>query len=1119
MKLRHKLLGMGLGVVVLWGNSSPLNAITPNEVAGELDATDETFEDETFYEVHTFEGQAGETITIELQSEAFDTYLLLKNAVGNTIAKNDDFDGGKNSRIVIELPETATYSIYANSYEAQATGRYQLSWREATQTEILQAEADQLLQTAIEQYNVSQFREALANWEKSLKLYRQIGNRQGEASSLGNLGVAYESLGEYERAIAFHQQYLDIAREIGDRQGEASSLHGFGNAYWNLGEYQRAIVFYQQSLDIDREIGNRQGEAQSLGNLGVAYNSLGEYQRAIAFHQQYLKIAREIGDRQGEAQSLGNLGIAYDSLGEYQRAISFHQQSLDIDREIGDRQGEATSLGNLGVAYQSLGEYQRAIVFYQQYLDIAREIGDRQGEATSLGNLGGAYQSLGEYQRAIAFYQQSLEIAREIGDRQVEANSLGNLGSAYDSLGEYQRAISFHQQSLDIKREIGDRQGEAYSLGNLGSAYYSLGEYQRAIAFYQQSLEIAREIGDRQGEAYSLGNLGNAYDSLGEYQRAIAFYQQSLEIAREIGDRQGEAYSLGNLGNAYDSLGEYQRAISFYEQVLAISQEIGDRSSLSLTYANIGKLFKDQDQPALAIIFLKESTNIRESIRGGISGLDSSLQQSYLSTIAADYRLLADLLLQQDRILEAQRVLDLLKVQELNDLFDNVRAPEDQQFSTDDFRDPEKNFLALQDQRIAQALDIGTKIIQLEALPQRNDSQRQQLIALRKQEGEFLASFDDFLNSPPVQAIITELQAHLDKKETFNLFQAEELRGNLQNLQNTAILYPLILEDRLELVLVSANAVPLRHTVNISRTDLNRLISDARTALLNKNTDFTALEELHKILITPLEPTLEKVGIDTLLYAPDGALRYVPLAALTDGNQWLIEKYRLNNITALSLTDFDSPNSNQKPKVLTAAYTSGNHTIDLGYRQIPFKGLQYAGAEVQQIAATISGTESPRMDADFTKDLVYEMNDYSIVHLATHAKFLPAKPKDSFLVFGNGEYATIDQMKDWSTLTNVDLVVLSACETGVGDDLGSGVEILGLGYRLQSKGAKAVMSSLWQVQDDSTQVLMTEFYKNLQQGNISKAEALRQAQATLSKNPKYVHPYHWASFILIGNGL
>jgi CHAT domain-containing protein/Flp pilus assembly protein TadD len=346
-------------------------------------------------------------------------------------------------------------------------------------------DADDLLDQGIEQYQKSQFREALASWEQALALYREIGYRQGEANSLGSLGLAYDSLGQYQRAIDFHEQYLTIAREIGDRQGEANSLGNLGSAYYSLGQYQRAIAFHEQSLTIDREMGNRQGEAISLGSLGLAYDSLGQYQRAIAFHEQSLTIKREIGDRQGEANSLGNLGIAYCLLGQYQRAIDFHEQSLTIAREIGDRQGEAISLGSLGIAYQSLGQYQRAIDFHEQHLTIAREIGNRQGEANSLGSLGNAYDSLGQYERAIDFYQQTLTIVREIGDRRGEARALNNLGVVWQKTEQYPEAEAILRESIKVC--------EAIRVGLQDSHQISIFETQRSSYILLQEVLIAQD--------------------------------------------------------------------------------------------------------------------------------------------------------------------------------------------------------------------------------------------------------------------------------------------------------------------------------------------------------------------------------------------------------------------------------------------------------------------------------------------------------------------------------------------------------------------------------------------------------------------------------------------------
>ena len=253
---------------------------------------------------------------------------------------------------------------------------------------IREPEADRLLEQGNQQFNISQFREALQSWEQALTIYREIGSRAGEANSLGNFGTAYNSLGQFYKAIEFLEQSLEISRKIGDRLAEANSLDNLGISYYSLGQYHEAIKFYQKSLKISRKIGDCQAKANSLGNLGNTYQALGEYNRAIGFYQKSLKISREIGDRQGEAKSLGNLGNAYNYLEQYHTAIEFIEQQLEISLEIQDRQGEAMSLGNLGNAYQYLGQYHKAIEFHEQSLLIERKIENRVGESISLNNLG-----------------------------------------------------------------------------------------------------------------------------------------------------------------------------------------------------------------------------------------------------------------------------------------------------------------------------------------------------------------------------------------------------------------------------------------------------------------------------------------------------------------------------------------------------------------------------------------------------------------------------------------------------------------------------------------------------------------------------------------------------------
>jgi CHAT domain-containing protein/Tfp pilus assembly protein PilF len=858
-------------------------------------------------------------------------------------------------------------------------------------------------------------------------------------------------------------------------------------------------------------------------------------------------LAQTSANRKAEADRLFQQGRKQAQISQFQAALQSFQQALTLYREISNRQGEANSLRFLGITYSALGEYQQGLESHEQSLAIYREIGNRQGEVDSLSDLGYAYYTQGQYQTAIEFFEQSLTIARKISYRSGEAAAITNLGDVYYSLGQYQRSIEFREQSLDIARKIGDYIGELQPLIGLGNTYISLKEDTKAIDYYQQALAIysQQEIDDRSGIADCLNNLGIAYSHLGQNRQAIEFYQQSLSITRDIGYKFGEAEALLNLGNAYKFLEQYQQAFVVYQQSLAIAKAIPNRPIVGSVFSNLGELLAKQNQPELAIIFYKQSVNVTEAIRQDIRGLSREQQQSYTETVANTYRSLADLLLKQDRVLEAQRVLDLLKVQELEDYLRNVRGSDNTAQGVAE-RSPEQQIKKGYDAILEKAIEQGKELAQLESIPvsNRTQAQRQRVIELRKSQQQITQKFLEFLKSPEVTALVAQLRQSTGGQNFDLENNATILQDNLKRLQQDAvILYPFVLDDRLELVLVTPYAPPIRRTVAVKREDLNRVIVDFRTALKNPSTDAkTPAVKLYDWLIKPIENDLTQAKAKTIIYASDGQLRYIPLAALYDGNQWLVQRFGINNITALSLTDF-----NTKPQstlqVLAGAFTSGSYSVQVGSRQFSLQGLKYAGVEVENLAKIVPKTTKV-LDKQFNRDTILQMNDYSVVHLATHAAFVEGQPEESFILFGDGTRATLRDIASWR-LPNVDLMVLSACETGLGDRLGDGKEILGFGYQMQRTGARAAIASLWSVDDGGTQALMDAFYAALENGNTTKAEGLRQAQIALitgnytalsqqrglevqqrissslppTVNSRLSHPYYWAPFILIGNGL
>jgi CHAT domain-containing protein len=946
----------------------------------------------------------------------------------------------------------------------------------AQNTNARKAEADRLLQQGIQQYQTSQFREALQSWEKALQIYREIKNRQGEMLSLGALGLTYDSLRQYQKAIEYHQQSLAIARELDYRQVESLSLSSLGLAYRSLGQYQKAIEYHQQSLAIDKEIGDRSGEASSLNNLGIAYGSLGQHQKAIEFYQQSLSIAREIGDQGSEAKILGNLGVAYDSLGQYQKAIEYQQQSLAIARKIKDRSNEANSLNNLGDTYNSLGQYQKAIEYLRQSLVIAREIGDRQWETNSLGNLGNAYQSLGQYQKAIGYYQQSLAIARELGDRRGEAYSLGNLGAAYLSLGQYQKVIEYHQQSLAIAREIGDRSGEAASLGNLGIAYRSLGQYPKAIEYQQQHLTIAREIGDRQGEANSLGNLGNAYQSLGQYQKAIEYLQQSLAIARELGDRRGEAYSLGNLGAAYLSLGQYQKVIEYLQQTLAIAREIGDRSGEAASLGNLGIAYRSLGQYQKAIDNLEASLNITLKTRSELSRDD---RKDFLAANENQTPVitLAEVLIQQNQPEKAFQWLNLATTADLADYNRLINAK---------VADPDAQ----------KALDNwNTDNRQLEGM-------RRQLQDKYSQElAQQLRQFEEkvYKNAETIGEKYPEIAELFETKPT----DIAQLQKNIA--PDTLVIQPVPLRDKVALFLVTREKLIVIQS-DTKRDELNKLVSEYRTQLADyKNADYLVTgSKLYEILIRPIESQIATSSPKNIAIIATGQLRYIPFETLYDkkNDQVLLEKYPIYYLTRISTS---TPPSTERKPLQGLAFANPKPT------QEELKGTEI---EAETISKIFPGSEK-YLGTNATLDIFKKQAfRFSILHLGTHGCFdLAGCPNlgmqaNTILFANKEEYKIADAAL--LGLKNTELITLSACQTAK-EANADGQEISGLAYVLERAGAKSVIASLWSAEDNTSAEIMTHFYQNLHKG-MSKSEAMQKAKLSQIKS----HPFFWSPFILIG---
>lgn len=1121
-------------------------------VDGRLEPGDSQLQDQSLYDTYLFEGEAGQVVAITLESLEFDPVLFLRTGQGEELARNNDIEAGNtHSFITVTLPTSGTYQVLVNALNSTGRGDYHLTVETVTSgqpTPRLSAAAMQfvtaghLVRQGVEAASAAQQGEALSLLQQALAIYQAIGSQKGETVLLNAIASQYQTLGQYAEAITTYEQALSRARTIASAEDAMTALAGLGFIQQSQGDYPKAVSLYQQALTYAVE--NSLQYAVLLNAIGESYNLMGQYSLALESLQQGLNLYQSLNQPEGVALAQAQMGSVYLNTGDYSQALALYQQALPILRTAINRGDLATVLNLIGEVYRQTGDYPQALAYLQEGLELSREAGDRVREAQTLVNLGNVYNLQSQYPQALQAYEAGLEILQTTSDHYSTATTLNNMGLIYLDLADYRQALTYLEEGLALRREIGDRSGEGQSLANIGNAYGVQDQFETALTYYQQALAISQTLGDRHSASIILNNLGEVSRRLNRLDQALGYLQQGLEISQTIGSRSNEGLALSNLAKTQYDLGNVPLAIQALQQSLAIYQDIGEVGRMADVLNTLGKVLADQDQPELAIVFLKASVNALEGLRQNNRNLTAELQASFTESVSEAYRTLADLLLQQDRVLEAQRVLDLLKVQELNDYLRGIRGNANTSSGVDILR-PEQAILARYGEVQQSAIALGNELADLRQIPesQRNAAQTERIAQLVDLQTAINREFNDFIDSPDITDLVAQL-SRTAQRQNLNLEDLVTLQDKLADL-NAAILYPLILDDRLELVVTTPTAPPLRRTVAVSRTDLNQAIVNLRSALTDPNSDaVTPARQLYDWLIRPLEADLRQAGVDTIIYAPDGQLRYIPLAALNDGNQWLIQRFRVNNITARSLQTLDTQ-PQQQLKVLAAAFANQdlNYQIQLGDNEVTFRGLPFAGQEVALLADEVPAT-TQFVDQNFSLAAVQpRMNEYNILHFATHAAFVPGSPDESFILFGNGDTPTLDDIKSW-VLNQVDLVVLSACETGLGGQLGDGEEILGLGYQFQRAGARAVIASLWQVSDGGTQVLMNNFYAALETES-SKAAALQQAQIDLITGNLFVndasrrsieviladgatqgrgdmdlsHPYYWAPFILIGNGL
>jgi len=724
-----------------------------------------------------------------------------------------------------------------------------------------------------------------------------------------------------------------------------------------------------------------------------------------------------------------------------------------------------------------------------------------------------AYQQ-GDISKAIKLWDRAVNVALTNNNFSTAIDALWQKAEAQRALGQHKKAVVSLEKARRFydKKELDlDKSKQALILSSYGDSLSHLGSVANAVNLLLKSVTISREIGDNLTLAIALNNFGNVLVFLDDIPSAQLAYEEAADLASTQKNVALQIKILANQAKAFQQEENPDKSSEKLKNAISISSNAGGINNKILSLIGLGNLAWQQYKIDLAEnknYWIKQSFDLLDAadVLARTSGdiRAESYAAGYLGQIYAEQQRFDEAIELTER---ATRAAQKVNARESEYLW---------HWQSGRIYKQQNNL----DAAIA-AYRLAVETIQ---------SIRNKLStrsAFKDVLGPvFLELTDLLLQRPSGLSDKASIESYLtEARSTMELLKAAELQDYFQDncvtaLQSrtsgldkldsrTAVLYPIILKDRIEILLSLSDGIEQAVTV-IDSDELRNKITNFRV-LLEKRTTHQYMRygrQLYDLLIRPMQTSLDKHNVDTLVIVPDSALRTIPLGALHDGKEFLISKYALATTPGLTLTD-PQPIKKEKLKVLVAGLTDGVQ----GFAPLPNVAL-----EVDKITDTFDSTIL--MDKKYvTNNVESELSktSFGIVHIASHAQF-SSDPDETFLLAYSDKF-TMDRLESLLGETKfrddpVELLTLSACQTAAGDERAA----LGLAGIAIKAGARSALATLWFINDKASSLLVSNFYDQLKKGG-SKAKALQQAQLNLIKDRRYRHPSYWSPFLLIGNWL
>jgi CHAT domain-containing protein/tetratricopeptide (TPR) repeat protein len=1031
-------------------------------------------------------------------------------------------------------------------------------------------EAAQLNDVVIRLNGEGKYREAVAPAERALALREKaLGpNHPDVAQNLNNLASLYQVQGAYAKAEPLYARVLDIReKSLGPNHLDvAQSLNSLALLYKLRGAYAKTEPLYARALDIrEKALGPHHPDvAQSLNNLASLYQVQGAYGKAELLYARALDIREKaLGPHHPDvAQSLNNLALLYKEQGAYGTAELLYARALDIrEKALGPHHPDvAQSLNNLALLYQAKGAYAEVEALYVRALDIhEKALGPHHPDvATSLNNLAGVYKDQGAYAKAEPLFARALDIYEKVlgANHPDAATSLNNLAGVYADQGAYAKAEPLYARALDIREKAlgANHPDVATSLNNLAALYKKQGAYGKAEPLFARALDIyEKALGANHPDvATSLNNLAELYRAQGAYGKAEPLCVRALDIREKMLGRYHPdvATSLNNLALLYIEQGAYAEAESFYTRALDIREKVlgPHHPDVATSLNNLAALYWAQGAYAQAEpLLVRAADTTEQQLSSQLERLPESRKRALMALLQNDTKILVSF--HADAVPSSGPALELALTTVLRRKGRIVDSLANGQTRLRTHLTP-----ALQqqlDQLSHVRSELAGQLYTPTGPPTAAAAHRDAIKTLRTRmdelEATLSAASDEFRTQvAPVTMAAVQAQIPADAALLeFVRYRRFDPR-QAQRWQEERYVAYLLTRQRPPswVALGKAKSIDAAIDAVLAAMDSRIVATTARAAL----------RRLDAQLLAPIRAQLS--GIEHLIVAPDGKLNLVPFEALIDPQgRYALDSYLVSYVSSgRDLLRLALPQRPQSSAVLIAGPDYGPVPPSPAVGALTFPKLDGAAAEATALqhyfpAAPLTGGKA-------TKAALAALTGPAMLHVATHGFYgwraglagattrgpathgpLPNSlrgriralpPPTRYLLDGLDQagLAMADANRgpagivtareiagfDW---TGTQLVVLSACQTGVGA-VASGDGVYGLRRALVLAGAASQVISLWSVADVSTPTLMRDYYAALQQG-AGRAEALRQAKRRLLQQPGYAHPFYWAAFIPAGD--